>query len=260
MTVNFQSENLDLAKLFKDLGREPPVSGSLNLKLDANGPLDQLQASLDLKLQSLKADAAKQLKPTDFDLALRLQNNELKAEGKIQQPLIQPVQITAQLPLNISKLLADKKFDEQTPVNAKIQMPRSSINFAREFVPALRQLDGSLALNVDVGGTIAKPSVSGSADANINVARFENATLPALTNFKALVNFRGDALSFDRFGGDLAGGPFTLSGRITLPKLTAAEFRSAPRGEERARRAQRRPDRARRCRQSKSKGRCKARA
>ncbi len=224
VTVNFQSENLDLAKLFKDLGREPPVSGSLNLKLDANGPLDQLQASLDLKLQSLKADAAKQLKPTDFDLALRLQNNELKAEGKIQQPLIQPVQITAQLPLNISKLLADKKFDEQTPVKAKIQMPRSSINFAREFVPALRQLDGSLALNVDVGGTIAKPSVSGSADANINVARFENATLPALTNFKALVNFRGDALSFDRFGGDLAGGPFTLSGRITLPKLTAPNF------------------------------------
>jgi len=204
--------------------RKPPVAGSLNLKLDAQGPLDQLQASLDLKLQSLQADAAKQLKPTDFDLALRLQNNELKAEGKIQQPLIQPVQITAQLPLNMAKLLADKKFDETTPISAKIQMPRSSINFAREFVPALRQLDGSLALNVDVGGTMAKPNVSGSADANVNVARFENATLPALTNFKALLNFRGNTLNFDRFGGDLAGGPFTLSGRVTLPKLTEPNF------------------------------------
>ncbi|MEP7250135.1 MAG: translocation/assembly module TamB domain-containing protein [Spartobacteria bacterium] len=224
VNIHFQSEKLDLAKLFKDLGKEPPVAGQLSLKLDAQGPLDQLQANLDLKLQSLRADAAKQLKPTDIDLALRLQNNQLRADGKIQQPLIQPVQISAQLPLNLAEVLAQKKLDEKTPIRAKVQMPRSSINFVREFVPALRQLDGSLALNVDVGGTIAKPAFSGAADMNVNVARFENATLPALTNFKALLNFRENRLSFDRFGGDLAGGPFTLSGSIALPKLTEPVF------------------------------------
>ncbi|HEY1583908.1 MAG TPA: translocation/assembly module TamB domain-containing protein, partial [Chthoniobacterales bacterium] len=118
----------------------------------------------------------------------------------------------------------EKKFDEQTPIIARVQMPRSSINFLREFVPALRQLDGSLALNVNVDGTIAKPALSGSADMNIVVARFENPTLPALQDFKALLNFRGNTLSLDRFGGELAGGPFTLSGRITLPKLTEPNF------------------------------------
>ena len=66
--------------------------------------------------------------------------------------------------------------------------------------------------------------MSGSADTNINLARFENATLPALTNFKALLNFRQNRLTFDRFGGDLAGGPFTLSGSIDLPKLTEPNF------------------------------------
>ena len=30
VAINFQSENLDLAKLFRDLGKEPPVAGSLN--------------------------------------------------------------------------------------------------------------------------------------------------------------------------------------------------------------------------------------
>ena len=29
VAINFQSENLDLAKLFQDLGKEPPVAGSL---------------------------------------------------------------------------------------------------------------------------------------------------------------------------------------------------------------------------------------
>src|SRR4030095_12661312 len=127
-----------------------------------------------------------------------------KETRKFQQPRTQPVQIDAQLPLNLSKLIAEKKLDEQTPVNARIQMPRSSINFVRQFVPTFNQLDGTVALDVKVGGTIAKPDLSGAADTNINLARFENATLPALTNFKALLNFRQNRLTFDRFGGDLA--------------------------------------------------------
>ena len=220
VAINLQTENLDLTKLFQDLGKEPPVAGQLNVKLDAQGPLDQLVANLDLQLLSLRSDAVKQLEPATINFGLRLQNNELKVAGKVQQPRIQSVQIDAQLPLNLSKLIAEKKLDEQTPVNARIQMPSSSINFVRQFVPAFNQLDGTVALDVKVGGTIGKPDLSGSADTNINLARFENATLPALTNFKALLNFRQNRLTFDRFGGDLAGGPFTLSGSIDWPKLT----------------------------------------
>ena len=47
VAINLQTENLDLAKLFQDLGKEPPVAGSLSLKLDAQGPLEQLQANLE---------------------------------------------------------------------------------------------------------------------------------------------------------------------------------------------------------------------
>ncbi len=224
VAINFQSENLDLAKLFQDLGKEPPVAGQLSLKLDAKGPLDQLVANLDLQLQSLRADAVKQLEPATINLGMHLQNNELRVEGKVQQPRIQPVQLQAHLPLNVARLIAQKKLDEQTPINAQVRMPRSSINFVRQFVPALQQLDGSVALDADIGGTIAHPVFRGSADMNVNVARFENSTLPALTNFKALLNFRENRLSFDRFGGDLAGGPFTLSGAIDLPKLTEPKF------------------------------------
>jgi len=99
-------------------------------------------------------------------------------------------------------------------------MPRSSVNFVREFVPAMRQLDGTSAIDVNLGGTIEKPVFSGAADVNMNIARFENPTLPALTNFRAQLNFRDNVLSFDRFGGDLAGGPFTVRGRLSFPKLT----------------------------------------
>ena len=218
--ISFQSESLDLKKLFEDFGVPPPVSGSLDVKLEAKGPLDRLTASLDLRMQGLRATAGQSLEPATFDLGLRLQDNELKAAGKLQQPKVQPLEIEARLPLNLSQTIAQKKLDQNTPLSGQLRMPRSSVNFVRQFVPALRVLDGSLALNVDVGGTIAQPALSGAADMNINLARFENATLPALTNFKALLSFRQNTLNFDRFGGDLAGGPFTLAGKITLPKLT----------------------------------------
>jgi autotransporter translocation and assembly factor TamB len=218
--INLQSENLDIAKLFENLGAKPPASGQLTVKLDAQGPLDQLRATLDLQLQNLEAAAAQNLEPAKMEIAMRLENNELNVLGKILQSKIQPVQIDARAPFNISKMIAERKLDEQTPISARVQMPSSSINFVREFVPALRQLDGTLALNLSLSGTIARPTLSGAANTNINIARFENPTLPALTNFNGQLNFRENTLSFDRFGGDLAGGPFTLSGRITLPKLT----------------------------------------
>ena len=54
----------------------------------------------------------------------------------------------------------------------------------------------------------------------VNVARFTNATLPTLRGFNVRFSFRDNALTLDRFGGDLAGGPFNMSGRVTFVKLT----------------------------------------
>jgi autotransporter translocation and assembly factor TamB len=93
------------------------------------------------------------------------------------------------------------------------------VNFLRQFVPGITQLDGDLALDVNVNGTIAKPVLSGSGDITINMARFSNATLPALSGFQSRLTFAGDTLHFERFKGDLAGGPFTISGQVTFPKL-----------------------------------------
>src|SRR6266567_6293715 len=54
----------------------------------------------------------------------------------------------------------------------------------------------------------------------INVARFTNATLPALHNLNARLNFAGNTVTLEGFEGNLAGGPFRMSGRITFPRLT----------------------------------------
>ncbi len=218
--TTIQSENLDLKKLFSDLGIKAGTSGTLNARLDADGTIGDLNASLSVQMRDLRNDQWPKMEPATFELNAQAVHDRLTVLGKLQQARIQPLELNADMPFDIPKIARAGKLPDDTPVTAKARLPRSSVNFVRQFVPALEQLDGNLGLDVDVTGTIGKPVFSGAGDVTVNVARFTNATLPALTNFGARLSFAQNAVSLERFGGDLAGGPFTMSGRVTFPKLT----------------------------------------
>ncbi|KAF5408300.1 MAG: TamB, inner membrane protein subunit of TAM complex [Candidatus Udaeobacter sp.] len=218
--ATIQSENLDLKKLFSDLGIKAGTSGTLSARLDADGTIGDLNARLDLQMRDLRNDRWPKMEPATFVLNAQAVHDRLAVLGKLQQARIQPLELNADVPFDIPKIARARKLPDDTPITAKARLPRSSVNFVRQFVPALEQLDGNLGLDVDVSGTIGKPVFSGAGDMTVNVARFTNATLPALTNFSARLSFAQNALSLERFGGDLAGGPFTMSGRVTFPKLT----------------------------------------
>src|SRR5437899_6979712 len=220
VSATFQSENLDLKKLFDDLGIKARTSGILNAKLDAQGTVADPNARMDLQIRDLRNELWPKMEPATFELSAQAAQNRLTILGKLQQARIQPAQINANMPLDIPKIVRARKLPDDTPITAKARVPRSSVNFVRQFVPDLEQLDGDLGLDVDVSGTLGNPVLSGAGDMTVNVARFTNATLPALRNFNARLTFAQNALSLDRFRGDFAGAPFTMTARVTFLKLT----------------------------------------
>ena len=220
VAITFQSENLDFKKLCEDIGAPPVGTGLVSLQVEARGTLAKLGAELKLQMRDLRSEKLPNFDPASLDLTGQLQNNQLAVTGKFQQSRLQPITIDAKLPFNVEQIIEAKKFDEATPLTAKIQMPRSSVNFIRQFIPQLEQLDGDLVGDVNVSGTVARPVLSGTADMTINLARFSNPTLPALRGLKARLVFDRDRLTVERFNGELAGGPFTVSGGLTFPKLT----------------------------------------
>ena len=215
-----RSENLDLKRLAQDLGIKSTISGIVNAKLDGDGTIADLKTQLDLQVRDLRNEQWPNMEPATFELSAQTVQNRLTASGKLQQPRIQPLEINASMPFDVQKIVKDRGFADDTPITARARVPRTSVNFVRQFVPELQQLDGDLGLDVDVSGTFAHPVLSGAGDMTVNVARFTNATIPALRGFNARFTFRDNALSLDRFGGNLAGGPFTMSGRVTFAKLT----------------------------------------
>ena len=221
VAATFQSENLDLKKLFDDLGIKAMTSGIMNAKFDAQGTVADLNARLDVQMRDLRSEQWPKMEPASFELSAQAAQDRLTVAGKLQQAQLQPVEINASIPFDIPKIVRARKLPDDTPIAAKARVPRTSVNFVRQFVPELEQLDGDLGLDVDVSGTVGRPVLSGAGDMTVNVARFTNATPPALTSFNARVTFRENALTLDRFGGDLAGGRFSMGGRIAFPKLTA---------------------------------------
>ena len=219
VSATFQSRDLDLKKLFTDLGIKAMTSGFVNARLDAEGTIADLKARLDMQVRDLRNELWPKMEPATFELSAQAAQDRLTFSGKLQQARIQPAEITGSMPLDIPKIARARKVPDDTPITAKARVPRTSVNFVRQSVPELEQLDGELGMDVDVNGTIGHPILSGAGDMTINVARFTNATIPAVRGFGARLTFRDNALTLDRFGGDIAGGPFTMSGRVTFPKL-----------------------------------------
>ena len=220
VSVIMQSENLDLKRLAHDLGIPSTISGVVNAKLNGDGTIGDLKTRLDVQVRDLRNELWPKMEPATFELSVQTAQNRLTASGKLQQPRIQPLELTASMPFDVPKIVQARGFPDDTPITAKARLPRSSVNFVRQFVPDLQQLDGDLGLDVDVNGTFGHPVLSGAGDMTVNVARFTNATLPALRGFNVRFSFKDNVLTLDRFGGDLAGGPFTMSGRVTFVKLT----------------------------------------
>jgi TamB, inner membrane protein subunit of TAM complex/AsmA-like C-terminal region len=224
VTATFQSENLDLKKMFENFGMKPAATGTMSVKFDASGTLSDLRGRLDVDARDLRSPQYANLEPATLRLTAEAAEKKFSMVGELKQAKIEPVAIAATMPLDADKVLSTGSLDQNTPVNATVRLPRSSVNFIRQFVPAIEQLDGSAALDVAVGGTIAHPVFSGSGDININVGRFVNQTLPALTNYEGRLVFRDNTLTLEKFGGDLAGGPFKLGGRVVFTKLTEANL------------------------------------
>jgi autotransporter translocation and assembly factor TamB len=220
VSVIMQSENLDLKRLAHDLGMPPGISGVVNAKLDGDGTIGDLRTRLDVQVRDLRNELWPKMEPATFELTAQSAQNRLTASGKLQQARIQPLEITATMPFDVPKIVQARGIPDDTSISAKARLPRSSVNFVRQFVPDLQQLDGDLALDVDVNGTFGHPVLSGAGDMTVNVARFTNATLPTLRGFNVRFTFTDNVLTLDRFGGDLAGGPFSMSGRVTFVKLT----------------------------------------
>ncbi len=223
--VSLQTKDLNLRTLFMQMGQEkPPVVGTVNLNITADGTLAQLAARTDLKATGLQSTAAEEFDPAAISLEINLREKRLLLNGSVTQKLIQPLRLTGDIPFDAAAIAEKKALDPKTPLKFNVSMPSSSLLFLSTLVPAIRQSRGTAQIDVNVGGTIDDPDLKGAIQADLSALRFADPSLPPINNFGLRINFTDNRMSIDRCAGGIAGGTFGASGTVNFANLNNPVF------------------------------------
>ena len=225
INISLAARNLDIAKLLASLGKPQSVAGKVTASVDVSGTIAQPKALIVAKGEGLRATGLDTVPATAFETRTTLDGSELKLAGTIRQPLVQPIIFSATTTTDVSALLAGKVPSPDTiPLKAELNMAASQLNFLPRLAPAIRKLDGTASVSVRIGGTVAKPAIQGNVGLDIKTARFADAAIPTLADFKARIDATGERVTFTQFGGEAGGGRFTLSGGINIANIAQPIF------------------------------------
>ena len=215
------AEDLDVARLLRSLEMDPMVRGVFNLKLRVAGTPNDLEGSLTLTGDNVAAAAAPpDIRPADIRLQANIGGGNLTLETVVRQPLIQPLRITANIPMRLSEVIDRGGLDPNASLQARVQLPATNLDFLGQMVPAIRTASGTAGLDVQVAGTVNDPTFSGNLNVNMKALRFRMANVPLLTGLDIQVGFTKESVRIQQFTGQMAGGPFEISGGIEFPDLT----------------------------------------
>ncbi len=220
--VNIASKPLAIATLFTllDKTKPAPALGTVELGVTARGSLSNLVALVKVQARQLRGPDFPTIRPADADLSLSLHDKRLDLDTSVRQPQLQPLTIKGGLPLDLNAVLASKEVDPNSPVNLAVSLPRSSLNFLGGATKAIRFVEGTVAADLKVAGTVGKPEFSGALELNIPAARAENITVPAVRDFRARLAFTPKQLRFEQFSGEIGGGKLNVAGQVDFVKLT----------------------------------------
>lgn len=224
VAVSLHADKLDLEKLLTSIAPPAAASGQITAHLAAHGTALRPEVELKVEARGLKAKAVEKVDPAEVDLALNYVPGTLTLDGSARQPLLQPLSIKARVPLDLERVAARKKIDPTLPLDLSVKLPPTSLAVLPKLVPAVRRIDGTVAIDVQAGGTIEKPELSGQATVALKDARMTNENVPAIGQFDARLVFAKDTLNVERCGGIVGGGRFDLSGTIGLASFTDPGF------------------------------------
>lgn len=199
-----------------------PAAGTLALALEARGGLKSLVLDLRLQGRELRSPKLEKLRAAELDLSLGYRAGRATLTGAVRQPQLQPVALTAALPLDLDRLVQTKALPPETPLEGSVRLPPSDLRVLLGLVPGLRFVEGQAGLDVSLAGTIAAPRLRGQANLNIPAARFENLSIPALRSVKFRLGFTDREATVEQGEAEVAGGRLNVRGKASFPSLAQA--------------------------------------
>ena len=211
---------IDLAQALPSTPRPGlALSGTIDGSLTAGGTVASPEFTVNMQARNLQSPSAAQLAPASGNATLLLRQNRLALTGTLAQPGLSPLLFKGGMPLELRGALAQRRIDPATPFTLSVKLPPSPAGIFAPLIPGVRFLEGRLSIDASASGALEKPVFNGGIALDLPAIRFQSADLPGVNHFLGDLRFSGTELTFRRFSGDMAGGPFSVTGLIRLDPL-----------------------------------------
>lgn len=217
LSLTLNTEALSLSNIATLAVPEIPVYGDLTIGMEASGTPANPVMDADLlfdKISVVQQD--KDLPVGRLQLGLDAAGTKASVAGMFQHPDINPLSVEAQLPFHPGEWAdgSRKVLDESIFAAARIEP--SPLGFLISQVPGIEAIEGTVALDAAVKGSLAKPSVSGNGYLDLQKLKMEDRNIPSLTELDLDARFADDRLVLDKLYAIVAGGIIEGRGQAFL--------------------------------------------
>ena len=219
LSAGLSAKNVDIGRMASSFGIAAPVTGTVSFNLAASGTLAKPDVKFTMEARSLKSAKAASLAPADVDVRVRLADGRCSVELMARQRNVQPFTIDASIPINLERLVREPARFRDLPLQVRARMPATALGIIPRFVPAVARLDGTASVDVEVGGTVAKPSINGEVSVAIKSLRMADENAPAVANISSKILLRGSVITLANTRGEIGGGTFGLDGSVNIGQL-----------------------------------------
>lgn len=214
LLVRLKMEKLNFPQVFSVIGRKAPVDGVVSAEVDFQGTLSDLRGKVSAVMTGVRAEAMKgKLEPADVKLNLTLQDDRLAIDTSVTQKPLQPLKITGGMRLDVEAAMQNPRALMDEPVEAEVVLPPSSLASVPAFVPALSKLQGTVAVNVKINGSMQKPSWAGTVRTDVTSIALQDVPMD-IKDVKANLDFKDTRIDLSNVSATVAGGKVRIDGGV----------------------------------------------
>jgi len=157
------------------------------------------------------------IQPISFALASSTDHGVLLLDGFIKEGGVRLATLKGELPVTITEWLKDEAPIDQTPLSFSLTMKELDLQRFTKAIPQLDRVEGILDVNLNVGGTVARPEFKGTTQLNAQRVRFgRNDKIPDLKDSELKLSFDSRVITIEPSTLIASGGTYALSGKINL--------------------------------------------
>ena len=216
-TGKITGKRVRLDELTELAGRHQSVRGRISFSLNAEGPLDSLEARLELNLNDFFL--SENLAPfSDFQVTASLAQNQLRLESKINPD--QPrdaisLELAAKTALSQANLIQGQWLDDTAAVSGTIAATRLVWPSLHPWWVAAREFKGDSSANLTLSGTAQTPQLDGQII--LQNTEWQPAWLDfPLQKLNGSVTLTKDRLAAEKITGNYRSGTFNVGGNSGL--------------------------------------------